>query len=151
MTLARDTMKKLKAQGWAEFSHRKSAATGTSTCICASSGLGRCRSASSVVWAGSRTSEGYADNTRIFYLRALSVACNTVESRALRLHAQLYLCLSLLPLCADVMEDDEKKHRDVYALLTGALLGVPKDSFKWVLTWTTQHRATEIVEFFSAK
>jgi hypothetical protein len=49
------------------------------------------------------------------------------------------------------MEDDEKKHRDVYALLTGALLGVPKDSFKWVLTWTTQHRATEIVEFFSAK
>ena len=36
MTIARDTIKKgpLKGIGWSEFAHRKSAATGTSSCIC---------------------------------------------------------------------------------------------------------------------
>ncbi len=35
MAQAREIMKKLKPQGWSEFSHRKSTATGVSNCICA--------------------------------------------------------------------------------------------------------------------
>ena len=49
------------------------------------------------------------------------------------------------------MEDDFSKYRSVYATLEGGLLGVPKEGFKWILTYTTQHRASEIMEFHGAK